>query len=242
MTVLIVTGTGTGVGKTAVTAALAALARDRGGEVAVVKPAQTGLAHGEPGSDTDEVRRLTGLTDLHELARFPAALSPEAAARSAGLPPLDLHEAAGYVAKLARSRDLVLVEGAGGLLVRYDPAGGTLAGLAGRLAAPVLLVTEPGLGTLNHTALTLEALAARGLTLAGVVIGRWPARPGLAERNNAADLTALAGRPLAGALPAGCPQAGPDGFLAAARAGLAPAFGGHFDPAAFVDAQTKGPC
>jgi dethiobiotin synthetase len=234
MSVLIVTGTGTGVGTTVVTAALAALARARGGEVAVVKPAQTGLAHGEPGSDLDEVRRLAGLTDLHELARFPAALSPEAAARQAGLPPLDLPDAAGYTGKLARSRDLVLVEGAGGLLVRYDPAGRTLADLAGWLAAPVLLVTEPGLGTLNHTALNLEALAARGLALAGVVIGRWPARPGLAERSNAADLTTAAGRPLAGALAEGCPRAGPDGFLAAARAGLAPAFGGHFDPAAFV--------
>jgi dethiobiotin synthetase len=244
MTVLVVTGTGTGVGKTAVTAALAALARAGGADVAVVKPAQTGLAHGEPGSDLDEVRRLTGLTDLHELARFPAALSPEAAAREAGLPPLDLHEAAGYAGKLARSRDLVLVEGAGGLLVRYGPAGRTLADLAGWLAAPVLLVTEPGLGTLNHTTLTLEALAARDLTLAGLVIGRWPARPGLADRSNAADLTTAAGRPLAGALAEGCPQANPDGFLAAARAGLAPAFGGHFDPAAFVAAHTstKGPC
>ncbi len=244
MTVLVVTGTGTGVGKTAVTAALAALTRAGGADVAVVKPAQTGLAHGEPGSDLDEVRRLTGLTDLHELARFPAALSPEAAAREAGLPPLDLHEAAGYAGKLARSRDLVLVEGAGGLLVRYGPAGRTLADLAGWLAAPVLLVTEPGLGTLNHTTLTLEALAARDLTLAGLVIGRWPARPGLADRSNAADLTTAAGRPLAGALAEGCPQANPDGFLAAARAGLAPAFGGHFDPAAFVAAHTstKGPC
>lgn len=232
-------GTGTGVGKTVATAALAALGRARGDEVAVVKPAQTGLAHGEPGSDLDEVRRLTGLTDLHELARFPATLSPEAAARAAGLPPLDLRETAGHASKLARSRDLVLIEGAGGLLVRYDPAGSTLADLAGWLAAPVLLVTEPALGTLNHTALSLEALATRGLSLAGVVIGCWPAEPGLAERSNAADLTAVAGRPLAGALPAGCPQAGRDGFLAAARAGLAPAFGGHFDPAAFVAEHSR---
>lgn len=71
------TGTGTGVGKTIVTAALAALAAGRGDAVAVVKPAQTGALPGEPG-DIDVIRRLTRVTDTHELARFPAALSPEA--------------------------------------------------------------------------------------------------------------------------------------------------------------------
>ncbi|HEX4061993.1 MAG TPA: dethiobiotin synthase [Streptosporangiaceae bacterium] len=241
MSVLIVTGTGTGVGKTVVTAALAALARARGDEVAVVKPGQTGLASGAAGGDLDEVGRLAGVTDLHELARFPDPLSPEAAARAAGRPPLDLRDAADYVGKLAPARDLVLVEGAGGLLVRYDPAGTTLADLAAWLAAPVLVVTEPGLGTLNQTALTLEAMAARGLTLAGVVIGCWPERPGLAERSNVADLQTIIGAPLAGALPAGCPRAGPGGFLAAAGAGLAPAFGGRFDPALFGTAQAHLP-
>ena len=73
-----------------------------------------------------------------------------------GLPPLDLAGAAEYIAKLADSRDLVLVEGAGGLLVRYDPAGATLADLAAMCGAPVLLVAAAGLGTLNHTALTLR--------------------------------------------------------------------------------------
>jgi dethiobiotin synthetase len=234
MTVLIVTGTSTGVGKTMVTAAVAALAHRRGDRVAVVKPGQTGLAEGEPGSDLDEVRRLAGVTDLHELARFGDPLSPEAAARAAGRPPVDLAAAAGYVRGLARTRDLVLVEGAGGLLVRYDGAGTTLADLARLAGAPVLVVTEAGLGTLNHTALTLEALAARGLTLAGVVIGSWPAGPGLAERSNLADLETIIGGPLAGALPAGCARQTPDGFAAAARAGLSPALGGHFDAAEFA--------
>jgi dethiobiotin synthetase len=241
MSVLIVSGTGTGVGKTAVTAAIAALARAQQVNVAVVKPAQTGVADGAPGADLDEVRRLSEVTDLHELARFPDPLSPQAAARVAGLPPLNLRDAAGYVVKLASGRDLVLVEGAGGLLVRYDEAGTTLADLAGWLAAPVLLVTEAGLGTLNQTALTLEAMAARGLALAGVVIGSWPGRPGLAERCNLADLETIIGEPLAGALPAGCPRAGVDGFLAAARAGLAPVFGGRFDPAVFMTAQSVSP-
>ncbi|HEY2574851.1 MAG TPA: dethiobiotin synthase [Streptosporangiaceae bacterium] len=275
MSILIVTGTGTGVGKTVVTAALAALAQARGSQVAVVKPAQTGVSgdanrvYGASGSsvsrvthgwcgpggldgtvrerpakedaDLDVVWRLAGVTDLHELARFPDPLSPEAAARAAGLPPLDLHDAAGYIAKLSRTRDLVLVEGAGGLLVRYDPAGTTLADLAKLLDASVLVVTEPGLGTLNHTVLTLEAVASRGLALAGVVIGRWPAVPGLAERGNLTDFESIIGGPIAGALPDGCGQATAPEFLAAARAGLAPGLGGRFDPAVFTEAFTRVP-
>ena len=77
MSLLVVSGTGTGVGKTVVTAAVAALAATRGASVAVVKPAQTGAAEGDPG-DLDDVRRLAGVTDLHEHARFPDPLSPAA--------------------------------------------------------------------------------------------------------------------------------------------------------------------
>ena len=223
--VLVVSGTGTGVGKTVVTAAIAALAIARGDRVAVVKPAQTGTAAGEI-PDTETVRRLTGLADTHELATFPDPLSPEAAARVAGLAPLDLRAATDYVAKLAESRDLVLVEGAGGLLVRYDPGGGTIGDLAAALDAPVAVVAAAGLGTLNHTALTLEALAARKLAPAGVVIGSWPRQPGIAELANLTDLQAVAGGPLAGVMPAGAGGLDRAGFLAAAAAGLAECLGG----------------
>ena len=236
--VLVVSGTGTEVGKTVVTAAVAALAVARGERVAVVKPAQTGEPPGSAG-DLDVVRRLSGSGAIRtvELARFPDPLSPEAAARAAGQPPLDLAEAAVVVKQLAASADLVLVEGAGGLLVRYDPAGGTIADLAAMLAAPVLVVVSPGLGTLNHTALTLEALSARRLLPAGVVIGSWPSRPGLAERANLTDLAVIAGRPLAGALPAGAGRLDQEAFLAVARAGLGPELGGTFpgSPAKFAD-------
>jgi dethiobiotin synthase len=234
MTLLVVSGTGTGVGKTVVTAAVCALALDRGAKVAVVKPAQTGLATGEP-SDLEVVERLSGVGDRHELASYPAPLSPEAAARAAGLPPLDLRAAAGYVADLAAARDLVVVEGAGGLLVRYDPAGATVADLAAELGAPVLVVTEAGLGTLNQTALTLEALAARGLDSAGVVIGSWPAGAGLTEHSNVADLETITGGPLAGILPGGLGRVGQRDFLEAAYQGLSPALGGRFEQAAFLD-------
>ena len=232
MSLLVITGTGTGVGKTVVTAAVASLAAARGSRVAVVKPAQTGVGADEPG-DLADVRRLAAVTDLHEHARFPDPLSPAAAARHAELPPLDLHASAQRITELAADRDLVLVEGAGGLLVRYDDEGATIADLARTLSAAVLVVVDPALGTLNHTALTLEALAHRGLTLAGVVIGAWPAAPDLACRSNVRDLETLAARPLAGALPAGAGALDAAEFLLAARDGLAPSLGGTFDAADF---------
>lgn len=232
MSILVVTGTDTGVGKTVVTAAVAALAKERGSSVAVVKPAQTGVGALDPG-DLDDVIRLTGVTTTFELARFPDPLAPAAAARVAGLPPVSLDQAAVRVAELAASHRLVLVEGAGGLLVRFDEEGATLADLARTLSAPVLLVTRASLGTLNHTALTLEAMAGRGLDLAGVVIGSWPAEPGLAERCNVADLEMLAARPLAGALPEGAGSLDREAFARTAHAGLAPVLGGVFDSSAF---------
>ena len=179
-----------------------------------------------PAGDLAVIRRLSGVTGTHELARFPDPLSPEAAARAAGQPALDLAAAAVFIKQL--EADLILVEGAGGLLVRYDPAGRTIADLAVMLGAPVLVVTTPGLGTLNHTALTLEALSTRRLPAAGVVIGASPAEPGLAERANLTDLAVIAGQPLAGVLPAGAARLSRGDFLAAARAGLGPEFGGTF--------------
>jgi dethiobiotin synthetase len=229
--VLIVSGTGTGVGKTVVTAALAALARARGDRVAVVKPAQTGIPDsGAPATeppDMETVTRLSGVSDTRELARYPDPLSPEAAARISGRPPLDMAATADRIAKLATDRDLVLVEGAGGLLVRYDPAGTTIADLAVALGAPVLTVAAAGLGTLNHTALTLEALTARRIPSAGVVIGSRPGSPDLAARTNLADLAAVAGAPLAGLLPENAGALPRDAFLAMAWASLSPALGGH---------------
>lgn len=245
MAVLVVTGTGTGVGKTMVTAAVAALARAAGRPVALVKPAQTGLSAPEPG-DVHIAGRLAGVTDLHEYARFPDPLSPAAAARRCGATPEPIGRVAERIAELAATRDVV-VEGAGGLLVELDADGGTLADLAGRLAAPVLVVVAAGLGTLNTTALTLEALARRGVGCGGVVVGCWPRRPGLAARSNVADLQALAGGPLAGALAAGAgalaagtgaPAAGAAAdFLALAAAGLGPELGGQFDAADFTRRQ-----
>lgn len=233
MTVLVISGTGTGVGKTVVTAAIAALATDRGERVAVLKPAQTGVAPDEPG-DLADVRRLVGDVPTSELRRYPDPLSPDAAARRSGLPPVTPSEAARAAAELHGSHDLVLVEGAGGLLVRFDPSGGTLADVAWSVGAPVVIVATAGLGTLNATALTAEVATRRGLNVMGVVIGSWPADPDLASRSNLGDLPVAAGAPLLGVLPGGLARVSRDEFLEEARRGLSPWFGGQFDPDRFA--------
>ena len=165
MRTLVVSGTGTGVGKTVVTAALAARARERGESVAVVKAAQTGVGPGEPG-DLDEVRRLSGVGDLHELARFAEPLAPATAARRAGSDGVSPAEVAARVRDL-EDRDLVLVEGAGGLLVRLDAEGGTLADVAAELGAPVLARRARRARHAQRDGARGEALRARGLDVRG---------------------------------------------------------------------------
>jgi dethiobiotin synthetase len=115
----------------------------------------------------------------------------------------------------------VLVEGSGGLLVRLDSGGGTLADLARRLGTAVLVVARPGLGTLNHTALSCEALRHRDIECAGIVLGAWPAEPDLASRCNRDDLPTYAGAPLLGMMPESAGALAPDAFLRAAEEGLA---------------------
>lgn len=220
MTVLVVTGTSTGVGKTVVTAAIAAVAVASGCRVAVAKVTQTGVGPGQPG-DVEQVRRLVGCPiTCRELARYPEPLAPATAARRAGLAPVTLATAVAAVQDLAAVHDLVLLEGTGGLLVPLDGAGATLADIAAALVAPVLVVVAAGLGTLNHTALTAEALRTRGLSCAGIVIGAWPAEPDLAARCNVADLPTVTGLPLLGALPDGAGRLTPAEFLLLAQRDL----------------------
>ncbi|MBX9638793.1 MAG: dethiobiotin synthase [Mycobacteriaceae bacterium] len=218
MTVLLVTGTDTGVGKTIATAALASCARQLGVDVAVCKPAQTGIADGD--DDLAEVGRLSGVTTLAGLARYPLPMSPVAAAEQAGLSLPSRDEVLQLIRGLDRPGRLTLVEGAGGLLVQLAAGGVTLRDLAVDLAAAALVVVRAGLGTLNHTALTLEALAAQGVACAGLVIGSWPAQPGPVERSNRSALEWLA--PVRAALPAGASAAADFPTMSAA------AFGGDW--------------
>lgn len=225
MSMLLVTGTDTGVGKTVVTAALAALALAEGRRVAVLKPVQTGVAAGEYG-DLDELRRMVGirlgqldrLTTL-EMARYPDPLAPSVAAARCGRAPVTPAEVAEVAAELAEEHDLVLIEGAGGLLVRMAEDS-NFADLAAELGIPVLVVVAAGLGTLNASALTTEALAVRGLPCAGLVIGSWPREPDLAAECNLDELPSVTGVPLLGRMPEGAGELTPPAFLAAARDGF----------------------
>ncbi|MCB0931099.1 MAG: ATP-dependent dethiobiotin synthetase BioD [Mycobacterium sp.] len=198
MTVVVITGTGTGVGKTVVTAALASHGLAVGIDVAVCKPVQTGAPRD---NDLAEVRRLSGASELVAVAGYSEPLAPAAAAEIDGRPLPSLPEITAAVRSTDRDGRLTLVEGAGGLLVEIAAEGETLRDLAVELDAPVLVVCEAGLGTLNHTALTLEALDSKGLSCAGLAIGSWPERPGAAESYNREALARLA--PVRAVLPAG---------------------------------------
>ncbi|MFI6869649.1 dethiobiotin synthase [Nocardia sp. NPDC050406] len=224
MSLLFVTGTSTDVGKTIATAALAATARAAGRSVAVCKPAQTGVAPGEPG-DLATISRLADVTRTVELARYPDPLAPDTAARRCGQPLLTLAETASAIESLADA-DLVLVEGAGGLLVRMGEF--TLLELAQQLDAPVLLVAAAGLGTLNHSELTTRALASAGVRCAGLVIGAWPQQPDLASECNRVDLPAVTGVDIVGTLPAGVGSWQPERFAAAAPNWFEPAWAARY--------------
>jgi dethiobiotin synthetase len=224
---VVVTGTDTGVGKTVTTAAIAAAAQAAGLRVAVIKPGQTGTSTGEP-SDVDIIDRLAAPATSATMASYPDPLAPLVAARIAGLEPLELYTAVDAVRAEADKHELVLVEGAGGLLVPMGlrPSGEawTVADLAVSLGAPAVVVAHAGLGTLNHTALTLEALERRAVP-AGVVLGAWPPEPELVHWANLSELVPN----LVGALPDGAGAMDPGVFRRSAPGWLTPALYGVLD-------------
>jgi dethiobiotin synthetase len=210
------------VGKTISTAALASCARGAGRDVAVCKPVQSGAGSAaEPGDDDlAEVARLAGVTELVSVARYPEPLAPVAAAAAVGRVLPSAQEIVAAVRAVDRPGRLTLVEGAGGLVVELAASGVTLRDLAVELAAPVLVVCAAGLGTLNHTALTLEALDNKGVSCAGLVIGSWPTAPGTAEAFNRDALEGLA--PVRAVLPAGAAALSPADFAVMAREAFDP--------------------
>ena len=184
---LLVTGTDTAVGKTVVAALLC---RTRPG-VTYVKPVQSGRA-GEP-ADAEVVARLAGVP-VRQGPGYGEALAPAVAAARAGQSVTRADLLQPFAAL-----DLVVGEGAGGLLVELGTDGTTLADLAGDLDLPLLVVARPGLGTLNHTRLTCEAAQARGVRVRGIVVNGYPPAPTVAERTNLDGLAAIA--PLVGVVP-----------------------------------------
>ncbi len=207
MSIVVVTGTGTGVGKTIATAALTAALTTVGQRVAIVKPTQSGVAGDEPG-DIAVVGELTGCTSLHELLRLDDPLAPDTAARLRGVLLPRVASLATRIIEIAADHDVTMVEGAGGVAVRLDTSGGTILTLTRRLAdaghAPrVVIVTTLALGTLNHTELTVDAVRSAGFEPAGLILGSVPDQLGLAERCNIDELPRVTGLPVLARLPDG---------------------------------------
>jgi dethiobiotin synthetase len=234
---IFVMGTGTGVGKTVVTAAIALAARAQGRTVAPLKPAQTGVRAGATG-DAEFVASLLDLDEPIDQLRpyaLTAPLAPSVAARLEGVS-LDPHVVEAAFAGLSARFDLVLVEAAGGVLVPFSD-GVDMAAIASLLDIPVLVVARPDLGTINHTLLTLEALHRRGLTVLGTVICGYPEKPGLDVLTNPQVLSRASPVPLLGVIPFDPridTEAGRAGSLATiGPAGLDPLLGGTFSPARF---------
>jgi dethiobiotin synthetase len=176
-------GTDTGVGKTVVAAAICAALVARGERVAAFKPVVTGTDEPPP-HDHELLAAAAGGLDPAAVAplTFGPAVSPHLAAELAGKP----IEPAGLVARAgeaATEADALVVEGVGGILVPLTPDY-LVRDLAIDLDLPLVVAARPGLGTINHTLLTLEAARAVGLRVAGIVLTPWPAEPTALERSN----------------------------------------------------------
>jgi dethiobiotin synthetase len=219
---VLVTGTDTGVGKTRVATSLVGLLRARGHSVGVCKPCETGVAAPWPpadaaaelpaGSDAAALAAAAGSTDdVRDVlpVAYPLPAAPEVAARQVG-ETIDVDAIAAAYERLAAQHDIVVVEGAGGLLVPITP-GFTFADLAARLSLPLVIVARTALGTLNHTALTERAAFAAGLEVLGVVLNSPDAEPDTADEANLAALEGLLSSPVLARLPHGTgPERGGD--------------------------------
>jgi len=216
---LFVTGTDTGVGKTEVSCALVSGARAGGLDVGAMKPAESGVTAGQP-SDSERLRAAAGGGDDPALVcpyRFAAPLAPGVAARLEGVE-VRLEVILGAARALAARHAALLVEGAGGLLVPLT-ARETYADLAVALGLPVLVVARAGLGTVNHAALTVEALRARGLTVAGLILNRTTPVDDPSVPHNAGEIERLTGARVLATLPYCADIAGREANLRSALAG-----------------------
>ena len=195
-----VTGTDTGVGKSVVAAAVCAALAARGERVAAFKPAVSGLDEepGEFGHDHELLASVASADQSPEDVapwRFGPPVSPHHAAELAG----DLIEPAQLVER-AREHELLVCEGVGGLLVPITP-GYLVRDLAIDLELPLVVVARTGLGTINHTLLTIEAARATGLSVAGVVMTPWPGQPSDMEASNRDTVERLADVRVSGLAP-----------------------------------------
>ena len=203
---VMVTGTDTEVGKTVVAAGLARFLRGQGLDVGVMKPVASGAvepaAGGRVSPDVVALVTAAGCSDPLEWVNPYCFLPPVAPALAAELEgvSVDMGRIGDCYERLCGRHDLTVVEGAGGALT---PVFGRLsvADLAQRLRIPALIVSRAGLGTINHTVMTIECLRSRGVECLGFFLNRFPASPDLAERTNADRIAAISGALHLGSIP-----------------------------------------
>ena len=206
--IIAVTGTNTDVGKTVATAAIAAVLKRRGFDVVAAKPIQTGEEAGQ--GDASAVAKLAGI-ETFERWRYPEPLAPNLAARRAGIQTPSLDEVTEWIRSLDAPERVVLVEGAGGLLVRLADDY-TLADIAKATGAPLVVVTSLGLGSLNLAELTCVHARAKGLEVLGLIGGSMPEHPDLPTRLNVEEMPEVTGAEYWGHLPEGCGRLSQDEF------------------------------
>lgn len=200
---VMVVGTDTGVGKTWVTGAMVGLLRSVGVDAFAWKPVQSGSAPGDPEADSARLKWLGGLEEPEELicpATLAEPLAPALAARRAGVV-LDPARWRDLLAGWIRRREMVFVEGAGGIAVPLAD-GYTVADLAADAGIPLLLVARAGLGTVNHIVLTVAYARQRGLRVKGLILngyGKEGESP--AERTNPDLIRASTDVPILGRVP-----------------------------------------
>lgn len=177
---LLVTGTDTGVGKTVIAGAIADWFRRQGRRVAVCKPAGSGCVRRREGLVSEDAEFLAHCADSsHPLdlicpVRYAEPLAPAIAAERA-TEPLDWELIDRAIQMMSKGSDVIVVEGVGGLMVPMD-AKHTFLDVARWLKLSAVVVARPNLGTINHSLLTVNALRAAGVKVAGVVINRYPAQ------------------------------------------------------------------
>jgi dethiobiotin synthetase len=197
---LFVTGTDTGVGKTFVACALARAWRAQGRRVGVVKPAETGVE-----TEPEDARRLADAagdpSPLDDICpyRFRAPLAPAVAAAREGVA-IDVERLVRLIGRRSATVDVLVVEGAGGLLV---PLAGTttFVDLAIRARLPLLIVAANRLGTVNHTALTARVACTAGVAVTGFILSQPSATTDASAESNADTIAALTGLRCLGSLP-----------------------------------------
>jgi len=197
---IFITGTDTSVGKTVVTASLAYCLCNKLEKVSVVKPVQTGTSS-QRILDIEFIYKVLNKEFIfsdHCYYRFADPLSPKAAS-DLSKTKIDVQSLKSKIIMQIKSNDITIIEGAGGLLVPLN-ADFLMVDLAKDLESPIIIVTRPGLGAINHTLLTVESAKKRGLEILGIVINNFPLSPGDCEKTNPAEIIRLTGLPVIGVI------------------------------------------